>query len=96
MFIAVLTYKKSLAEIDLLIQKHVEFLEEHYASGVFLCSGRRVPRTGGIILARTSTQTELEDILQQDPFYTEHAATFEIFEFTPTKWNPIFNSIINK
>lgn len=94
LFIVILTYQKSLAEIDTLIPKHVEFLDEHYASGTFLCSGRRVPRTGGIILARSSSKLKLEEIIKRDPFFQKEAANFEIFEFSPTKWSAQFGAAI--
>jgi uncharacterized protein YciI len=51
MFIITLTYLKPAEEIDKLLAAHSEYLREQYANGMFLMSGRLVPRTGGIILA---------------------------------------------
>ena len=49
MFVISITYTKSAGEIDALLTAHKQFLNEQYADGVFLMSGRKVPRGGGII-----------------------------------------------
>ena len=51
MFVVLLNYEKPLEEIDDLMSDHMAYLRRCYASGVFLASGRREPRTGGVILA---------------------------------------------
>jgi len=45
MFIIELTYKASLSEIDAHMAAHVVFLKKYYASGNFLMSGRKIPRS---------------------------------------------------
>jgi uncharacterized protein YciI len=52
--------------------------------GSFLASGRKVPRTGGVILARGASREEIETIINLDPFYRHHVAEYEIIEFSPT------------
>lgn len=46
MFIAILTYKKSLNEVDRFLQAHREYLAKHYAAGDFIASGPQTPRVG--------------------------------------------------
>jgi uncharacterized protein YciI len=84
MYIVMLSYQRPLAEIDALMQRHVAWLKRHYASGLFIASGRRVPRTGGIILARSGDAAALEAAMRDDPFVREGAASFEVIEFTPS------------
>ena len=84
MFIVLLTYRKPLAEIDRLMDDHVAWLKGHYAAGLFIASGRRVPRTGGVILARSGDMETLREAMLEDPFVRHEAATFEIIEFTPS------------
>jgi uncharacterized protein YciI len=79
-----LTYRKPVADIDRLMGRHVAWLEWHYANGLFIASGRHVPRTGGVILARSGDEAALHAAMQDDPFVTDGAATFEIIEFTPS------------
>lgn len=84
MFIISLTYIKPLEEVEALLEDHVDYLKEQYSLGNFLASGRKVPRTGGIILARGASREEIETIIALDPFYRHHVAEYEITEFSPT------------
>lgn len=84
MFIVSLTYKVDLSEVDRHIEDHVQFLEKHYASGKFIASGRKVPRTGGIILVNTSNPNEVDSIIKEDPFFIANIANYKITEFIPT------------
>ena len=88
MFIVTLTYQRPLAEIDALMRQHVAWLKRHYASGLFIASGRQVPRRGGIILARSGDRRALEEAMARDPFVTHGAATFDVLEFTPSMTAP--------
>ncbi|TIH18543.1 GTP cyclohydrolase [Marinifilum sp. JC120] len=84
MYILNLRYIKPLEEIDALLEEHIKFLEKYYAKGVFITSGRKVPRTGGVILARNITLEELEKAINEDPFKREGVAEYEIIQFIPT------------
>ncbi|MDG3085338.1 YciI family protein [Vibrio hannami] len=85
MFIVSLTYVSKIEEIEKYLSAHVMYLDKHYESGVFLASGRKVPRTGGVILAKSDTPESLEAILKEDPFYINKLAEYDITEFLPTK-----------
>lgn len=85
MFVVSLTYQCELHEIDAHLPGHIDFLERCYSAGLFLASGRKVPRTGGIILAHHMTRAELEQLLTQDPFHQHNLASYDITEFVPTK-----------
>ncbi len=78
MFIFNLTYMKPISQVE-------QFLPEH----VFVCSGRKIPRTGGIILCNCSSKEESEAIMKKDPFYREKIAKYEIIEFVPSKWSDL-------
>lgn len=67
---------------------HVRWLKGHYASGLFIASGRRVPRTGGAIMARSGDLDVLRAAMLEDPLVSNEAATFEIIEFTPSMTAP--------
>ena len=51
MFVLLLGYIRPIEEVDALMREHVAWLNEHYDAGRFVVSGRRVPRTGGVIVA---------------------------------------------
>ena len=88
MFIISLTYTVELNQIDAQIEAHIRFLDKYYDSGHFLASGRKVPRTGGVIIARTHDKDTLLHILTEDPFYQQQLAEYEIIEFCPSKASP--------
>ncbi|WP_395406942.1 YciI family protein [Pseudoduganella sp. UC29_106] len=84
MFIITLTYLKPAEEIDKLLAAHREYLREQYDNGMFLMSGRLVPRTGGIILATADSRADIEAVVELDPFKEAGAASYTITEFVPT------------
>ena len=86
MFLFDLTYRAPLSQVDALLPGHIAYLERHYRSGEFLCSGRKTPRTGGVILCRASSLAEARAILEEDPFYAEGIADYRVTEFIPSKY----------
>lgn len=88
MYIIELTYIQPTEQIDLLLEEHKAFLEKYYASGNFLLSGRKNPRTGGIILAIANDRQEIQDIITQDPFNRYGVAIYAVTEFFPTMTAP--------
>ena len=88
MYVILLTYERPLAEIDRKMRAHVAFLEECYRAGVFLASGRQVPRTGGVILAVSKSREDLDAVMQHDPFVREGLARFQIVEFRTSLHHP--------
>jgi uncharacterized protein YciI len=88
MFLVLLTYERPLAEIDRRMGAHVAFLEEGYRAGMFLVSGRQVPRSGGVILAVAPSREHLEAVMERDPFAREGLARFEIVEFRTSLHHP--------
>lgn len=81
MHVVLLDYLAPLAEIDRLMPQHMTFLNECYQRGVFVASGRRRPRTGGVILASGISAADLVQVMALDPFVAAGAASFEIVEF---------------
>lgn len=81
MFIVSLTYIKPLEEVDRRLEAHVAYLQQEYAAGSFVASGRKVPRTGGVILSSLKSRRALEAVLAKDPFAQAGIAEYEIIEF---------------
>ncbi|EJN2862219.1 hypothetical protein NPT69_001062 [Salmonella enterica subsp. enterica serovar Yaba] len=80
-YVVVLTYIKPLEEVDAQLSEHVEWLKKGYSEGVFLASGRRIPRNGGVILAKCDNIESLEARLSLDPFQKLNIAKAEIIPF---------------
>jgi uncharacterized protein YciI len=81
MFIVSLNYIAPLEEVDKHLAAHVSFLQDQYAKMNLVASGRKVPRTGGVMLSRIQDRDELEAMLAQDPFQIAGVASYEITEF---------------
>ena len=85
MFVIELIYQAELSAIDANMRAHMAWLNQQYAAGRFLLSGRQVPRTGGIILALGDSRDQIEALLREDPFVSRGLATFRIIEFRPSQ-----------
>lgn len=85
MFIINLTYKSDIERIDKFLEDHNKFLNKQYALGKFIASGRKIPRTGGIILSKLDNKSELEEIIEKDPFKMNGLADYELTEFVVSK-----------
>ncbi|PNU19807.1 GTP cyclohydrolase [Geothermobacter hydrogeniphilus] len=94
MFIVSLSYIKPIEEVELHLAEHIEYLKKQYEKKAFIASGRKVPRTGGVILSNVESKKELESILGEDPFHKNEIAKYEITEFIPTMTLPEFSSLI--
>jgi uncharacterized protein YciI len=92
MFVIIVEYVKPLEQVDCWLEEHRAFLRENYANGRFIASGPRVPRKGGVILARGGDRAELERILDDDPFKREGVAGYTVLEFDPIMTAPGFAS----
>ena len=89
----VLTYVKPLEEVDALLPAHVAWLEQGYAQGLFLIAGRRVPRTGGVIVARGEREA-VEALAATDPLIKSGIATIEVIAFTATSAAPAIADLL--
>ena len=84
MFIVSLTYKSDIEEVDKHLDAHVAYLKQEYANGNFIASGRKIPRTGGVILSCVKSREELESVLEKDPFNKAGIAEYDVTEFVPS------------
>ena len=94
MFIISLTYKVDIAQIEAYLDAHKKYLQEQYDAGHFIASGRKIQRTGGVILARSESLETLEPILAADPFHQHKLADYEITEFMPTMVGDEFRNLL--
>lgn len=85
MFVMELTYTAPLEDVEDVLDTHLAWLDGYYASGVFLASGRKVPRDGGIILAAGVSRAEIERIAAEDPFTVAGVCAYRITEFIASK-----------
>lgn len=87
MFIIDLKYVVPLDKLDAHMTDHVKYLRKYYKLNLFIASGRKVSRTGGIILALARTREEVDRIISEDPFYTQKLAEFSVTEFLTSQYH---------
>lgn len=90
MFLVVVRYIKPLEQVDACLEAHRAYLQTNCDAGRFVMAGRRVPRTGGLMLARAESKDALRTLLDDDPFHKAAVAEYEIIEFVPTMFDPAF------
>ena len=83
LYLILLDYRRPLAEVETHLAAHREYLARHYAAGHFLLSGRREPRTGGVILARAESHAQVALWVDDDPFKQAGIAAYEIIDWVP-------------
>jgi uncharacterized protein YciI len=87
MFVLTVTYTAPMDAVEPHVAPHMEWVAAGYERGWFLASGRKNPRTGGVIFAK-GTREELEAFVAEDPFVTGEVAAYEITEVLVTKTAP--------
>ncbi|SMB91534.1 YciI family protein [Deinococcus hopiensis] len=78
-------YLKGGDELAAVTPRHRAWLDQHYVSGLFLTSGRKVDGTGGVLLAQAESQEQLEEVFKADPFVLEGCSAYTYTAFTPVK-----------
>ncbi len=96
MFVITLHYVAPLDHLDDQMGEHMKFLQKNYRANIFLTSGRQVPRTGGIILARARSKEELVAIMKEDPFCRLGLAEFTVTEFLNSQMHPAFKEMMKE
>jgi uncharacterized protein YciI len=80
-----LTYLVDLSDVDAALIDHGAWLNRQYEEGVFIVSGRQVPRVGGVILAAGLSREDLQRRLAEDPFHQRGIATYTVTEFVASR-----------
>lgn len=93
MLIIELTYKKPMQYVESALEGHKRFLKKYYEAGLFIASGPKHPRDGGIILAH-GDKNEMEKIITEDPFYQNSIAEYKITVFKPNRYSNEFKLIL--
>jgi uncharacterized protein YciI len=96
MFVIELSYKASLKDIDANMRAHMSFLNKYYAAGMFIVSGRKVPRDGGIIVAIGESREQMEAIAREDPFYARGLADVRIIEFQASQRSDVIQKLFDR
>jgi uncharacterized protein YciI len=58
-------------------------LQAGYKAEMLLVSGPKVPRTGGIVIAKANSMEEIAAYFKNDPYALNDAAEYSFIEFNP-------------
>ncbi len=83
MFLVDMTFNDFKKITPELTAQHRQYLTEQYHSNQLMFGGRKVPRTGGILISRHPSKDELIRVLNLDPFIQSGAVSYTITEFVP-------------
>lgn len=92
MYIVSLTYHRPIEEVESYLEGHIAWLQRYFAAGSFIASGRKNPRTGGVILAKDMERTRLDAILAEDPFVA--VANYEVTNVALTTASTGFEALV--
>jgi len=96
MFLVDIVYKVDITTVEKHTPAHRNWLDEQYKAGIFVFSGPKKPRTGGVIIARMDSREKLEDLLSNDPFLQNEVADYHITEFVAMKAHPELQQFTDK
>lgn len=83
-FIFSLRYTAPTEQVDAVLGEHVAWLRAGHAEGALLGWGRKVPREGGIVLARAADRAAAEALAARDPFVLGGVAEVDVIEWAPS------------
>lgn len=82
-FIIEIIYTAPIEEIEKTTLEHRAFLRGGYDKNMILLSGPKVPRNGGIIIARAESTEKAESFFKEDPYRKKGLAQYRFIEFKP-------------
>jgi uncharacterized protein YciI len=82
-FIIEIDYRIPADQIGDVVAEHRAFLKGGYERGWLLFSGPKVPKTGGVIVARAPSLELLQDFFRSDPYIMKEIADYCFIEFDP-------------
>lgn len=77
-----------------LTDAHRAYLAAQYQNNQLMFGGRKVPRTGGILLSMHQDKAELVAMLEADPFQQSGAVSYSITEFVPVMAAPRYAEML--
>ena len=94
MVIIELTYQTSLDKVDALLKAHRLFLKTYIDQGIFIASGPKSPRDGGIIIALGDVES-LQTVIKNDPFYQHKLASYRLIAFEASIYPEAWASLLD-
>jgi uncharacterized protein YciI len=75
--------------------QHRAYLKSQYDSGVLMFGGRKVPRTGGILVSLHQDKNELIQMLSADPLIQSGLVKYTTTEIMPVMASADYQQLLN-
>ena len=95
MFIVLLKFSDNKGKASEFMGGHNEWLKRGFDDGVFLLAGSLQPSLGGGILAHNTSLSDLQGIVNADPFVAEKVVEAEILEISPARADARLKFLLN-
>lgn len=93
-YLVELFFLKSFETFGDIVPQHRAYLQTGYDHGMFLMSGPREDKSGGIVIARAPDLETLQAFFAQDPYSINGLAQYRISAFTAAKRQPLLDDWI--
>lgn len=67
------------------LSEHRKFIEQGYARGVFIVSGRGADDDPGVYVGSGMSREELQEFIKGDAFHQQSVAEYEIIQFNASR-----------
>lgn len=91
-FLVDIQYRIPADQMTEITKEHRAFLQEGYQRGLLLYSGPKLPKKGGLVLARAASLEELQEFFENDPYRLRNVADYTFTEFEPVFYQPFLNA----
>ncbi|MFO1434067.1 MAG: YciI family protein [Candidatus Competibacteraceae bacterium] len=78
-------FQKPFDQFGSAVSEHRAYLQTWYDKGVLLCSGPKMDKSGGVIIGKAESITDIETMIAGDPYNVAGLAKYTIKEFNPVK-----------
>lgn len=85
MFIVLLKFSSNKSQASQFMEGHKEWIKRGFDDGVFLLVGNLQPNLGGGIVAHSTSLSDLQRRVNDDPFVAENVVSAEILEIAPSR-----------
>lgn len=91
MFIVLLKFSDNKGQASQLMKGHNEWIKRGFDDGVFLLVGSLQPNLGGGIVAQSTSLSDLQSRVNDDPFVARNVVSAEILEIALSKTDQRLN-----
>lgn len=91
-YIVEITFKVPFEKVEPVVPAHRAYLRVNYDKGILLCSGPKIPRDGGLLVARGESIDVINELIANDPYNLNGVADYRVVEFVPVYFQPILEN----